>query len=223
MLYPLTHILVTKKSEKKHLLEDPQGFSSWETTLRHVETGYRNAQDIIKFLDAKAGAVAGFALVGIGLVLQVVKEFFEAKPEEKEPILAMFAQYSFPFLAVAISAIVSLVAGVISIWCVVRCITARPPKDIGLSLKHTFLFPFCEDEKTAKEYYKRIHDGLTAKEIAAEYEEQILQVGLIKCKKIKWIRRAANYFLVQLTFLVAGTSVFIVQVLTFPRCPVFWD
>jgi hypothetical protein len=88
---------------------------------------------------------------------------------------------------------------------------------LGLGLKHTFLFPFCDEVEPAQEYYKRIHKGLMAADIAAEYEEQILQVGLIKCKKVNLIRQAAKWFQAELIFLVLGAAAFMVQVLTFPR------
>lgn len=188
--------------------------ASLESTLKHVEIGYKNAQDIIKFLDTKSGVIAGFAFAGIGFILQSLKEIIALKDPVKSALLSMFGQYSYPTCLLFSATIVSLFAGVASIWCVVRCVTARPPEKVS-KLQHTFLFPFCDKISAAQEYYKRIHTGIDLAGVADEYEHQILNVGSITCKKITWNRRAANFFLVELILLVIAVASGLTQILTF--------
>jgi hypothetical protein len=112
---------VSKKSEKRPDPDGQEPSRSLESTLKHAETGYRNAQDIIKFLDAKAGVTAGFAFLGIGFVLQVIKEIVEAKDSVETAITTIFGKDSFPTCVISAATILSLFAGVVCIWCVVRC------------------------------------------------------------------------------------------------------
>lgn len=183
-----------------------------EREIKHAETGYKNAQDIIKFMDTKSGVIAGFAFVGIGFVLQVAKEFLSIPTEMRSLVIDQFKSHPVWAYVIFAIALVSLAAGVACVWCVVRCVTARPPH-ITSNLKHTFLFPFygtkSRDLDCAMAYYAKVKIGLTAAEIAAEYEIQLLNVGAILCKKITWHRRAANAFLLQLALLTTAGAVFL--------------
>jgi hypothetical protein len=191
-----------------------------ELAVKHAEAGYRNAQDIIKFLDTKSGVIAGFAFVGIGLILQVLKEFIEARDSVKTSTMIFFENLPHSTLLIIVFITTfSLLCGIASIYYVVRCITARPPSDIS-ELKHTFLFPFFDEKcdlESAMEHYKKINDGFTLVEVAQEYEAQLLQVGSIICKKVKYNRLAANCFLGQLTFLAATALALLIQLLTCSR------
>jgi hypothetical protein len=186
---------------------------SLEFEIKHAETGYKNAQDIIKFMDTKSGVIAGFAFVGIGFVLQVTKEFLSSPTDLRSAVVDQFkSAWAWEYTIFALT-VLSLIMGISCVYCVVQCITARPPH-IPSNLKHTILFPHCgtSDANYAREYYAKLKSGLTAAEVAAEYEHQLLNVGSILCQKITWHRRAANAFLLQLASLTLAGALFLMCV-----------
>lgn len=191
--------------------ENPhRDFDPFIEGIKHAESGYKNSQDIIKFIDTKAGVIAGFAFVGIGVVLQGVKEFLAFRKDTQDLIVEIFKQHPTCAIVIFISSFLSSATGVCCMWFVVRCVTARPRR-IASKTKHTILFPHWDERKDygyAREYYEKLERGLTHKEIAVEYGDQLLNVGAILYKKIKYLRCAAHTFLGQL-FLLALTGAII--------------
>ena len=179
--------------------------------IRHAESGYRNAQDVIRFIDTKAGAIAGFTSVCIGVVLQGIKEFLCLNKDIQESIVVAFKQHPACALVLFGFCVASIGLGIACIWFVVQCVAARSPR-IGLQARHSMLFPYydaAQEAGAARVHYQKLERGLTRQEIAEEYEVQLLNVGAILEKKILFQRRAANAFLGQLTLIaVSGAILF---------------
>src|SRR5208282_5037095 len=107
--------------------------------IKHADSGYKNAQDIIKFIDTKAGVIAGFAFVCIGVVLQGIKEFLGFSKDIQNSIIEALKPHPAHAWMIYASLTFSMAIGIFTVLCVVRCVTARPPR-IASKLKHTTLF-----------------------------------------------------------------------------------
>lgn len=182
---------------------EPTNHDPFKEGIRHAESGYKNGQDIIKFIDTKAGVIAGFAFVGLGVILQGIKEFLGFSKDIQNFIFANFLEHSICAVVILITSMLSSFCGICCVWLVVRCVTARPRR-IASKAKHTILFPYWNEDAEygfAREHYEKLERGLTHKEIAIEYGDQLLNVGAILHKKIKYQRWAAHAFLIQFTLL----------------------
>lgn len=186
--------------------------------IKHAEASYKNAQDVIKFIDTKAGVIAGFAFIGIGVILQGIKTLLNLNEEMQTQIVEMSKLHPAYVIILCGASLLSIILGLLCIWYVVRCVTARPPS-IASKLKHTILFPIFNENKDygfARSYFEKIEAGLTPREIAEEYSAQLLNVGAILYKKIMLQRRAAMVFLAQLVGLAitgAALLLFSLQIL----------
>lgn len=182
---------------------EPSNHDPFKEGIRHAESGYKNAQDVIKFIDTKAGVIAGFAFVGLGVVLQGIKEFLGFSKDVQNVIVDAFLRHPHCALAIFITSGLSSLCGVCCVGLVVRCVTARPRR-IASKAKHTILFPHWNEDAEygyAREHFEKLESGLTHKEIAIEYGDQLLNVGAILHKKIRYQRYAAHSFLVQFALL----------------------
>src|ERR1044071_91450 len=54
-----------------------------EDTLLHAKEGYRNTQDVIKFVDTKTAVVTGLSTLAAGALVTVVKWVIEADGESR--------------------------------------------------------------------------------------------------------------------------------------------
>src|SRR5688572_10449356 len=75
----------------------------WDCKLRaleQAEEGYKNAQEIIRFVDTKTGVIVTFVLVCIGLVLEVVKEFFALPEDIRKSLSSIFENHTYWFICI---------------------------------------------------------------------------------------------------------------------------
>jgi len=158
-------------------------------TVEHAKAGYHNAQDIIKFIDAKTGAVTGIGTLAIGGVWGIIGFYFDLNAEVRN-IVTNYAPLYIPGIFIG----VSLLAGVIALAFSMLSLIARGPTS-----ESTVLFPFVPpDNELNFEYYDQLSHGMTQNQILTEYRIQIHTVGTILRKKMKWHRRAVLLLLIQL-------------------------
>lgn len=184
--------------------------------LEHAKEGYKNAQEIIRFVDTKVGVFTGFAVLGIGFVLQILKEFFSLPDSIRIQILSIFPEHQIWLYMILLILAGSLFCGIYSLWHGIAALVARPPRP---NSKPTILFPFYSESESdwedAKQCVSKIKSGLTEEQIAREYEIQILNVGSILCKKVDFSRKAATWFKWQVVTISIAAGLFIFLLLCF--------
>jgi hypothetical protein len=190
-----------------------------EDTLLHAKEGYRNTQDVIKFVDTKTAVVTGLSTLAAGALVTVVKWVIEADGEsranmtqiaESHPCLAPWF-YAFVSLSLA-SALFCVGAAV---WSVIA--RSRPKH---LENRFTVLFPIYRyrDRHAACRTIEEKLRGMTPADMLSEYEDQLRIVGMIAGKKLKHIRFACFGLLTQLLcFVIAGVLLTMMYVSTEPR------
>jgi len=177
--------------------------SETERSLSHAKDGYKNAQEVIRFIDTKSTYFAGAALILVGFTMQLLKQYFEL-PAELKTQLAYAADYHpWAFFAIRAIAAFSMFFGVLALWSAVFSLVARPTKKNSHHID-TILFPFFTGKATDRDICQKIVKGMTEKNVAQEYACQIWNVGLILQKKVRRNRWAAGLFLVQIALLTIG-------------------
>ena len=193
-----------------------------QQSLDHAKTGYQNAQDVIKFMDTKFGAVAGLSILLCGFQLKSLASFLQLPESTQAAVRALLESHTAELQVLVLCAAASLISGVACIVCAISGVMARAPRDtprwlkilasIGFAshlpkrkkYKHTVLFPFWTDSDMAVRSFRRISRGMTHKEISAEYVSQLWNLGAILQKKIALVRWAAHALVAQMIFLVAA-------------------
>jgi hypothetical protein len=148
----------------------------------------------------------------LGVVFQGIKEFLCLDKTIQNSIVDAFNLHPICATILFGFCVVSIGLGIISLWLVVKCVAPRAPR-IGVRLKHSMLFPMYHEGQEiaqAREHFAKLERGLTQKEIAGEYEAQLLNLGAILQKKMQYQRWAANAFLGQLLLIsLSGAILFI--------------
>ena len=158
-------------------------------TIEHAKDGYHNAQDIIKFIDAKTGAVTGLVTLTIGGAWGIIAFYFDLNADARN-IIASFAPIYIPGIFIG----TSLLVGVIALAFSMLSLIARGP-----TADATVLFPYVPpDEESNRDYYWQLSQEMSQTQILNEYRIQVHTVGVILSKKIKWHRIAVWLLLVQL-------------------------
>lgn len=177
-----------------------------EVLMEHLRASHTNVQDVIKFVDTKTGALTGLVTLSLTFPFLLFRYFtgdnfdpakctnpFPAYPDLPPLVLGLFC--------------LSLLGGIGSIYCSLKSLVARPPSrwiKPKNSQKDQFclLFPFYTPKQAnaAHQYFSKITTGLSQKELLVEYQHQVEQLGSIVERKIRWHRRAALMFQVQLIF-----------------------
>lgn len=168
----------------------------WSGTLEHAKAGYQNAQDIIKFIDTKTGAVTGLSTLIIGGVFGIITWYFGLEVDLRTTILNSHA-----FFWASVLLGISLFAGFLSLISSLHSLVARCP------CGPTILFPYVT-KKQEKDpgFYRQITDGMSSAHIRDEYRQQILTVGKILREKIRWHRCAVRMLFYQLNILIIAAS-----------------
>lgn len=172
--------------------------------LDHLRTSHANAQDVIKFIDTKTGVVTG--LVSLALAFPfLLGQYFVGESFDSSRWQLLYESHPTLSISVFTAFSWSLTCGVVSIYCSLVSLMARPPslwdKPIEIEkARFCILFPFhaAAHANHARAYYSKITGGLTNKELLGEYEYQLEQLGSIVERKIYWHRRAATLFVLQL-------------------------
>jgi len=193
-----------------------------EQSLEHARNGYQNAQDVIKFMDTKFGAIIGLSVILCGFILQSLASFLQLPESTQAGVRMLMEKHAAETRFLSLCVALSLLCGIGCIVSAVSGVMARAPRgtsrwlkilaSIGIishlpkrkKYKHTVLFPFWTDSNKAVRSFCRISRGLSHKEISEEYVSQLWNVGAILKKKIAWVRWATRAFIAQTIFLVAA-------------------
>ncbi|MCB1225715.1 MAG: hypothetical protein KDK99_07905 [Verrucomicrobiales bacterium] len=179
-------------------------YVSPDKLMEHLRASHTNVQDVIKFVDTKTGALTGLVTLLSTLPFFIIRyftgeEFDITKWENPFPNYPYFPMAGLSLLTL------SFTGGLVSICCSLMSLTARPPSRwIKPKTSHSdqfcILFPFYTPKQAehAHEYFSKIVTGFTQNELLAEYVYQVEQLGSIVERKVRWHRRAAIGFYVQL-------------------------
>jgi hypothetical protein len=165
-------------------------------TLEHAKAGYSNAQEVIRFLDSKAGALIGLSSVTTGLGLVVLKWFIELNERSPLSIQTLTIKHPEYIYSAGIVTIVGILLGSIAILCCLHGLNARSPfRDRRDGRRPPVLFPMYNPDRhlrLAHESFAKITAGMSERDIAGEYEQQLKRVGAILHEKIACLRYAVK-------------------------------
>ncbi len=181
----------------------PDASDNRERAIAHAKDGYKNAQDIIRFIDTKSTYFAGASVVLLGFTLQLIKQYFELPANFQEQLKNAADSHPFCILVIDALAALSLLAGALCIWSCVLSLVGRPPRQ---NMEHisTILFPFFTGTAGEWEVCRKVSAGMTDLDVAKEYECQLWNVGMILQAKIRRNRWAAWMILGQIIALTIG-------------------
>jgi len=178
-----------------------------QETLEHAKNGYRNAQEVIKSIDAKTGVITGLSTLSAGFLIALVKWSIESPTTSQRSFDFLIQNHPQFTFAIYAGIVASLVCALTCLGTAVWSVVARDrPKN--LKNRFTVLFPIYdhEAETDAQQFFERRLNGMTRNEILKEYEDQLRIVGAILCRKIKYNRRACWSLSVQLVFIALSLS-----------------
>jgi hypothetical protein len=170
-----------------------------EETLAHAKEGYKNAQDVIRFVDTKTAVITGLSTLIAGSLIGILKWSIESDNDSHATLADIAVIHPcwivcfYVLVALCFSA--TFVCITAAIWSVLA--RSRPRH---LENKFTILFPCYKKrhETDACRVFERKLKGMTINEVLLEYEDQLRVVGLILSKKLKHIRVASFALLAEL-------------------------
>jgi hypothetical protein len=168
-------------------------------SIEQARTGYRNAQETIRFLDTKTTYLTSASTLTIGFILQAIKQYLQLP----DNLRSHFEIHPYMLFVLEVLAALSLLGGALCLWCCIISLVGRPPANSSV-FRHTVLFPFYEGNIKERQCCAKIVRGMLDEDIAQEYECQVWTVGLILRRKLIRHRWAAFMFLAQLISLVVG-------------------
>lgn len=166
-----------------------------QTTLDHVKVAYANAQETIRFIDTKAGALTGLLTLAVGLPIWVVQWLSEQQAEDAALHVGLDKCEPYILIIGFLAWSCGIMAGVISLWLVLDCISARLP---SRRRKSVVLFPMVSGHHSAYAIARRLTAGMSTQNIIGEYRTQCLRVGAILAKKVIKFNRAMLWFKAQI-------------------------
>lgn len=181
-----------------------------EAFQEHAAVGYANAQETIRFLDTKAGALIGLVTLVTGLPLVIIQWILDK--DDTSPVCLSSLQGNHPILTNTLAVILfaGLAAGVVSLWNALEVTVARPAshkrksREITCSKHHSHkrranvLFPVGDHYNDRAYILRKSYNGLTTSEVNQEFGSQLIRVGNITGKKIRYLRNAVCAFKFQL-------------------------
>ncbi len=185
-------------------------------TLAHAQTGYENAQNVIKAIDTKTTIVTGLSTLAAGFLIALIKwsiELDDTSPANLEQVVTAFPKLStLLFIFVGMSFLNAFFCIAASVWSVVA---RQRPKN--LENPFTILFPAYRRAE-AKAAYRYIEERLrdcSKSAILKEYEDQLRIVGMILGHKLQHNRTACSALLLQILLLgCALTTILVMYVST---------
>jgi hypothetical protein len=179
-------------------------------TIAHAKAGYANAQEVIRFLDTKAGALVGVVSLAIGLPL-LVGQWWLAVPDTS-PFSVRGLTRNAPLccdVAIVLT-LAGVAAGTAGVLALLRGLNARHPfRRAGVSV----LFPSFDPAKrtrSAHRSFARLRRGLSFNEISGDYEMQLRRIGAILHEKTDCLRWAVNFLEFQLVSYFFALVLFVV-------------
>jgi len=187
-----------------------------EATLEHARFGITNAQETIRFIDAKIAVILSFLTFLVGQALTLADEI-----GLRELVRGDGCTWSrlLALLAVAVPVGALLVCLVKTACYCLDALTARPPEAGLARLTSCVLFPFLPDKggnrrrgdaavielariQSFRESFAKVSAGMENEEIAAEFADQCGVLGVILGKKMRACNRAIVWLLLSALALV---------------------
>jgi hypothetical protein len=181
-------------------------------TLAHAQTGYENAQNVIKAIDTKTTIVTGLSTLAGGFLIAIIKwsiELDEASPANLQRIVEAFPRLStLLFIFIGFSFLNAFFCIGASVWSVVA---RQRPKN--LENRFTILFPAYRraDAKDACRYFEDRLRDCNKSAILKEYEDQLRIVGMILGHKLRHNRTACIALLLQIFLLGCALTTILVM------------
>jgi hypothetical protein len=173
--------------------------------IEQAKIGYKNAQELIRFIDTKSSFLTGGSVVCLGFAFQLLKYFRELPTQQQVQLTKFFHDCPVCSVCMQTLGVLSLLCGVLCVWSCVFSLVGRNP----IHIRHSLLFPFFTGTAADHAYCQKVAVGMTEAEVAEEYKNQIFNIGIILQRKIKHHRWAAWMFLVQIAVLATAGIVFI--------------
>jgi hypothetical protein len=161
--------------------------------IDHLDRSYKNAQEVIRFIDTKNGGITGLSVILLGGALSVAHFFLSSIP----PYFKFF-----PFAICNIGSVAgvaffaSFIAFISCIFFAARSVLARPP-----ILRSTVLFPY-GDANAFIVARTELENKAFTQSIPDEYYIQLQTLAGILAQKLPNSRRASIALIWQLTFTV---------------------
>lgn len=174
-----------------------------ERAILHAKDGYKNAQEIIRFIDTKSTFFAGSSILLLGFTLQVIKQYFELPASMQEQLKTAADNHPYCFCMINGFVVLSLLLGILCIWSCIFSLVGRPPLR-NMEHINTILFPFFRGAPEERNVCRKVGDGMTDVDVAKEYECQLWNVGMILQRKVRRNRWAAWTLLAQIVSLTIG-------------------
>jgi hypothetical protein len=174
------------------------------STLDHAKDAYTNAQENIRFMDAKAGALTGLLTLATGLPMWLLQWLTDSGGEKASlwHVASVTDLSVYVLTAVFVLWGAGVMSGVISLWLILDCILARSPSSKRRAL---VLYPFVKGRRCCFAIARKLTTGMTEADVIREYCNQILRLGLIQFQKSKKLRRAMTWFRIQIAAYGLGT------------------
>jgi hypothetical protein len=203
----LKNLLVENLAERH---QESERDSRLDATLAHAKEGYKNAQDVIRFVDTKTAVITGLSTLIAGSLVGILKWSIESEKDSHATLADIALIHPCWIVCFYILVALCFCATFVCITAAVWSVLARP-RPRNLDNKFTILFPFYKkrQETDACHVFEKKLKGMTITEVLTEYEDQLRVVGLIISKKLKHIRVASfalltELFLFFLTLILLG-------------------
>src|SRR5258706_14571470 len=109
------------------LPKDDKQIQDYDGTLAHAQAGYKNAQEVIRFMDTKISIITGFITVSLGLPLLVMRLLTERDKNGFLSLEGMVAQSPWWCVASLVLLLLGFGSGVIPFWSALRGLLPRSP------------------------------------------------------------------------------------------------
>ncbi len=188
---------------------EPDKFKIFEA---HAKDGYANAQETIRFVDTKAGALIGLVTILTGFPVLVAQWVLDKEASHPFSFQNLYTTHPKTSACLFFCLFGSLICGLISLYCALDAITARPTSHKVKKcrkIRATVLFPINGGTKDTAYLVRAAREGMTNRDVALEYGAQLVRVGSILNKKIKYLRCSVSCFKAQLGFIIlcAGAAI----------------
>ena len=184
-----------------------------DPTLGHARDGYAQVQEVIRFVDTKAGVLLGLVVL-VTLVPVHAVQWIAGDAERLKACIELSRVWLFSAWGIFGLSVAGLVLGEASLWMAMECVA---PRGRGPA-KASVLFPVTTDAKELANIGRKLKRGMTAGDILGEYEDQLKRSGMILAIKMRRLGWAAFCFKMQMAAYV-GASIWALLVYTLSEHP----
>lgn len=207
----------TGEDKPVHCRQDSAN-SRVDDTLAHAKEGYKNSQDVIKFVDTKTAVITGLNTLIGGSLVALLKWSMESEKDSHATLPELASVHPCMVVWFYLLVIGCFIAALVCITAAIWSVIARP-RPRHLENKFTVLFPLYRqrDEAAACRTFEEKLKGMTKEQVLLEYEDQIKVVGMILGKKLKHIRIACFALLVELLLFVLAVALLVLMYIADPE------